>query len=384
MFLEMGLKMTMSKMSLCLLFFLLFLFNFKIIPAENQGNQIDEKKLEMMIGQMMMVSFRGYDVDEEDFIVKDIKERNLGGIIIFDYDMVLKSKDRNIHSPEQLKSLLKKLRSYAETPLFIAVDQEGGRVSRLKSSLGFVETASAKSLGKKNDLSFTRSEAVKIGDMLKELGINIDFAPVVDLDINPKNPVIGRFERSFSKDPDIVTNNANAFINGLAQDDILACIKHFPGHGSANKDSHSGMVDVSKTWINDELVPYQKLIERNVVRMIMTAHIFNKNLDPDYPATLSKKILTDLLRNKLGFEGVIISDDMQMKAISKNYGLKNSIYRAIDSGVDILLFCNNLAYDESITQKVIKIVKSLVKENKISYERIEESYNRIMKLKREL
>lgn len=363
------------------LFLLIFVSIFKIISTENK---IDEKKLEMMIGQMLMVSFRGYDVTENDFIVKDIKERNLGGIIIFDYDVVLKSKDRNIHSPEQLKSLLKKLNSYTETPLFIAIDQEGGRVCRLKPSNGFPETMSAKSLGEKNDLSFTRGEAVKIGAMLSELGININFAPVVDLDINPDNPAIGRFERSFSKDPDIVTNNANAFINGLAQGRIFACLKHFPGHGSSSKDSHNGIVDVSKTWVEDELIPYQKLIERNLVSIIMTAHIFNKNLDPCYPATLSKKILTDLLRNKLHYEGVIISDDMQMKAISKNYGLKNSIYRAIYSGIDILLFCNNLSYDESITQKVIKIVKSLVKNNKISYERIEESYNRIMELKSKL
>lgn len=372
--------MLKNKTLLFFMVILLLLININITFSITK-DKIDLKKLEMMIGQMIMVGFRGFDVSEKDYIVRDIKNRNLGGIIIFDYDVLLKKAERNVKSPEQLKSLLGKLASYAETPLFIAVDQEGGKVARLKAKYGFPESVSAKFLGDKNDISFTENEAGKIGFILNEMGININFAPVVDLNINPENPAIGKYERSFSADADIVINNAEAFINGLGKYGILACLKHFPGHGSAWNDSHYGMADVSDTWIEDELVPYKELIKKDLVDIIMTAHIFNKKLDQDYPATLSKKILTGLLRNELGFDGVIISDDMQMKAISDYYGLRKSIYLALDGGIDILMFCNNSDYDEKITEKIIRIVKSLVMNNKISFERIEESYNRIMKLK---
>ncbi len=369
--------MLKNKTILFLIIIQLFLINYNVVSKD----KIDQKKLEMMIGQMIMAGFRGFDVSEKDYIVKDIKDRNLGGIVIFDYDVVLKSPERNVKSPEQVKALLEKLSSFAKTPLFIAVDQEGGKVARLKAKFGFPASVSAKSLGDKNDLLFTENEAEKIGATLYEMGININFAPVVDLNINPENPAIGKYERSFSADSSIVINHAEAFIKGLGKNRILACLKHFPGHGSAWNDSHYGMADVSDTWIEEELLPYKELIKKDVVDIIMTAHIFNKKLDPDYPATLSKKILTDLLRKGLGFDGVIISDDMQMGAISGYYGLKKSIILALDGGIDILLFCNNNDYDEKITEKIIRIIKSLVMSNKISFERIEESYNRIMKLK---
>lgn len=372
--------MLKSKILLFLIFIFLFLIGNNIASFTTK-EKIDHKKLEMMIGQMIMVGFRGYDVSEKDYVVKDIKNRNLGGIIIFDYDVLLKKAERNVKSPLQLKALLKKLNSYAKTPLFIAVDQEGGKVARLKVKYGFPESVSAKFLGDKNDLSFTENEAGKIGATLNEMGININFAPVVDLNINPENPAIGKYERSFSADASIVINHAESFINGLGKNGIFACLKHFPGHGSAWNDSHYGMADVSDTWMEEELVPYKELIKKELIDIIMTAHIFNKKLDPDYPATLSKKILTGLLRDESGFDGVIISDDMQMKAISSYYGLRESIYLALDGGIDILLFCNNTDYDEKITEKIIRIIKSLVISNKISYERIEESYNRIMRLK---
>jgi len=340
----------------------------------------ERPSLEAMVGQMIMAGFRGYTVDADSPIVRDIRERNLGGVILFDYDVALKKPERNVKSPAQVKALIGELQAHAKTPLFVAVDQEGGRVQRLKPAYGFVGTPSAQELGEMDD-GRIRAAAGIIGLTLKSAGFNMDFAPVVDVNMDPESPAIGKIGRSFSADPQRVAHCAGIFLDEFRQQGVTGCLKHFPGHGSAGADSHLGLTDVTRTWSEAELVPYRELIKGGKVQMVMTAHIFNANLDPDYPATLSRSVITGILREKLGFEGVVVTDDMNMKAISGFYGQAEAIRLAVEAGADILLFGNNLIYDPEIVQKAADILVGLVNDGKLSRERIEQSYNRIMRLK---
>ena len=338
--------------------------------------------LKEMIGQMLLVGFRGLDVTENSPIMQDLKKRNLGGVLLFDYDVGLNIPKRNIKSPKQVRALVRKLRKAATTPLIVAIDVEGGRINRLKPKYGFPDTLSAQTLGEKNDPAATRAQGKAIAKTLVKLGITMDLAPVVDLNTHPDNPAIGRLERSFSADPAVVTTQAEAFISGLHSMNILSCLKHFPGHGSSYNDSHLGLTDITQTWSRDELKPYKNLIGTGSVDAIMTGHLFNEDLDPVFPATLSFKTMTGLLREKLGYQGVIISDDMQMKAITNSYGLENAIFLAINAGVDMLIFGNNLVYDPDIVSKAVTMVTRMVEEGRLTPQRIEESYERIMTLKK--
>jgi beta-N-acetylhexosaminidase len=338
-------------------------------------------ELDIMVGQMLMIGFRGMEVNEESLIVQQIKEFHLGGIILFDYDVELGIAERNIENRSQLAELTSQLQSFSLIPLFIAVDQEGGRVARLKERHGFPNFYSAGELGRRNDLSLTHETAAKIAETLQKVNINLNLAPVVDLNTNPENPAIGRLERSFSSRPDSVAFQAEAFIDGLQAGGVLSCIKHFPGHGSAFNDSHYGLTDITNTWSEAELFPYEYLSEKENVRMIMTGHLFHSGFDEEHPATLSHNILNGILREELGFDGVIISDDMNMQAITDYYGMEEAVLLALQAGVDIILFANNMQYDPLISEKLHNYIINLVKDGIISRERISESYERIMRVK---
>ena len=331
-----------------------------------------------------MVGFRGLNLAPENPVAADIRDRKIGGMILFDYDVPTKTAVRNIQSPEQVTQLVRSLQQQAATPLFVAIDQEGGRVNRLKEKFGFPPTVSAQSLGTGNDPKATEQQAERTATTLEQLGLNLNFAPVVDLNTNPDNPVIGKIERSFSADPGIVTRHAEAWIAAHHRHNVLCALKHFPGHGSSRADSHLGFVDVTETWTKAELEPYRQLIKAGEADIVMTAHIFNAKLDPNVPATLSRPVIAGILRGELGYQGVVVSDDMQMKAISAHYGLETAIQKAVDAGVDILVFGNNSLFDPDIAQKAAAIIKQSVKEGKISSARIDESYQRIMKLKKRL
>lgn len=337
--------------------------------------------LEKKIAQMLMVGFRGTTLDESNYIVRDIRDYGLGGVILFDKDVLSGKVGRNITSPAQLKSLTASLQAISATPLFISVDQEGGKVARLKESYGFAPTVTAQYLGTMNDLALTRKYADSIAQTLAENGITMNFAPVVDLNTNPLNPVIGKLERSFSADPGIVVAHSREFIAAHEKAGIATCLKHFPGHGSSTTDSHLGFTDVTLTWNEKELEPYRQLISSGTCRMVMTAHIFNGKLDPNLPATLSQLTITDILRKKLGFNGVIVSDDTQMKSLSQFYDFDTVIEKSILAGVDIILVPNNNAYDPDVTPNTIEKVAKLVRSGTIPEARIDESYRRIMELK---
>ncbi|MDQ5908914.1 MAG: beta-N-acetylhexosaminidase [Pseudomonadota bacterium] len=203
--------------------------------------------LERKISQMLLVGFRGTVLTDDNPIVRDIRDYQIGGVILFDRDVALKQDGRNITSPTQLQALTASLKNLARTPLFIAVDQEGGNVARLKERYGFPPTVTAQSLGTADDLALTAQAADRIANTLVENGLNLNFAPVVDLNVNPDSPAIGKYQRSFSADPAIVTRHAGEFVNRQRQRGVMSALKHFPGHGSATADSHQGFVDVTET-----------------------------------------------------------------------------------------------------------------------------------------
>nr|WP_321266935.1 glycoside hydrolase family 3 N-terminal domain-containing protein [uncultured Sulfurimonas sp.] len=337
----------------------------------------NEDELKKQIGRMLVVGFENEQIDKNSKIVKNIQKYELGGVILFDSFYDDKAKTKNISSPAQLQELTKKLKSFSKKPLLISIDQEGGKVARLKPKYGFDKIPSAKEISK---LSLQDAKEIykTQAKMLKQNSLNCDFAPVVDLALNTKNKVITGLERSYGTSASKVTQYAKIFIDSLREQNVISVLKHFPGHGSSLDDSHKGFVDISKTWSKKELEPYQNLINSKDVDMIMTAHVFNSQLDAKYPATLSYNVNTKLLRQKMGFKGVVISDDLQMKAISKHYTLKETVTKAINSGVDILLFANQLASNN--VDELVEVIYSQVKNGAISKKRILESNRRIENL----
>ncbi|HJX02009.1 MAG TPA: glycoside hydrolase family 3 protein, partial [Candidatus Humimicrobiaceae bacterium] len=303
--------------------------------------------LDQMIGEMIILGFRGIEVDSSSGIIQDINKYNIGGVILFDYDVPSKSFPRNILDPYQTEKLIEDLKKFTRSDLFIAVDAEGGYVNRLKAEYGFIPIKSAQEMGE-DDPENTFLEVSPLAMELDSLGFNLNFAPVVDVNINKDNPVIGNLERSFSDDPVKVYEHAGSFIDAMHKYDIITAIKHFPGHGSSTEDSHLGLVDITDTYNEEaELFPYRKLIEDSKADIVMTAHIMNTDIDPDNPATLSSIFLQDILRGELNYEGVIVSDDMQMGAIVTNFGFEEAIVKAINAGCDLLIFSNNgSSYDD--------------------------------------
>jgi beta-N-acetylhexosaminidase len=203
----------------------------------------------------------------------------------------------------------------------------------------------------------------------------------VDLDVNPANPIIGALGRSFGAEPAPVTAQARAFIRGHHDRGVLTTLKHFPGHGSSTADSHLGVVDVSQTWTPVELDPYRALIPTGIVDAILTAHVFNAQLDARHPATLSAATIDGLLRGQLGYDGLVISDDMQMGAIRQAYGYADAVRLAITAGVDMLTIANQQVFEAGIVQRTVDLVIGMVDDGKISEERIDASWRRITALK---
>jgi beta-N-acetylhexosaminidase len=367
-----------------LLFILILLLSLSTLSACQSTDDSQDPTLEQKVGQLLMIGFRGYQIADSSHINRDITEYNLGGVILFDYDVPTGRPVRNIESANQVQSLNASLQNLAGTPLLIAIDQEGGRVARLKPAREFPETVSAQYLGSLDNRDTTRAHATEQTELMANLGFNVNFAPVVDLNINPDNPVIGSIERSYGADPALVTKHASIVIEEHQQQNILPVIKHFPGHGSAWNDSHVGMADVTDTWIDTELQPYRSLAQTDYNFGVMTAHVLNKNLDDELPATLSRSIQTGLLRNSIGFDGLLFSDDMQMKAIRSFYGLEFAIEHALNAGVDMLVFGNNSVYQPEIVPEAVEIILNLVENGSVSEQRIQESYERVIETKQRL
>jgi len=329
------------------------------------------------VGQLVMVGFRGTEVDATSPVVRDLVQWNLGGVILFDEDVALSEPVRNVVSPEQLSTLTSRLQSFSSSPLLIAIDQEGGRVNRLKPSMGFPETQSHQRLGEGSPDS-TYEKTLPLATALRQAGINLNLGPVVDLSVRPDNFIVKK-ERTFSADPRQVVLHATAYMRAHDEAGVLCALKHFPGHGSSKSDSHLGMADVTKTWSAAELEPYRELCASAPV--VMTAHVFQRNLDSEWPATLSKKIITGLLRDDMGYDGVVMSDDLAMHAIAGHYGFEAAVEHALNAGVDLLLVANNTDYDPDIVEKTVKTILELVRSGRVSEERVNEAFKRVSRLK---
>lgn len=344
-----------------------------IAANAQQGDSLDIK-----IGQMLLIGFPKAEVDP--LVLEEVRKGKVGSIIIFEKNIPAKN------SFVALKKITWTYQQAAPIPLFISIDQEGGRVNRLKDKYGFPRSITAEAMGNANSLDSVRFYSEATAATLAGLGINVNFAPVVDLASNPANPIIARYGRAFSANEDSVTLLAKEFIKGHRKFNVLTSLKHFPGHGSSKDDTHLGIADVTNTWEKRELQPYEDLIGGGYADAIMTSHIVNKKLDADgYPGTLSDDILGGILRKQLRFDGVVFTDDMQMHAITKHYGLEDAIRMAILAGVDIMTFSNNISgSDERTVDKVHAIIRGMVKKGIITEARIDESFDRIMRLKKDL
>ena len=356
-----------------ILVFLIFSFSVNLLANGSYSKQ----EIEKMISKMVILGFSGESVNPNDEIYKNVKS-GLGGVILFDKDPNDKQKVKNVRNKEQLKTLTSQLQAISKQKLLISIDQEGGIVQRLKSADGFVNTPKASEVALKGK-DFAKQSYSAMAKDLKYSGINVNFAPVVDLAVNKENKVIVTRGRSFGESSNEVISYASIFVDELKKEKVISVLKHFPGHGSSLADSHLGFVDITNTWNQKELEPYRYFIKNNKVDMIMTAHVFNEKLDKDYPATLSYNVNTNLLRYKLGYEGVLVSDDLQMYAISKHYDLKQTLTLAINSGVDMLLFANQLAKPISLKQ-IVDTVYSQILNEEISLEQIIKSNQRINRM----
>ena len=340
------------------------------------------KTLDQLVGQLIIAGFRSDKVSNNSNIVRYIKEYNLSGVILYDQD-IEKNKlgSRNIKSPAQLKMLTDNLQSISDNPLFISIDQEGGNVNRLNSSYGFPEFPSWQHIGLLDNDLITKQFAESMSETMTSTGINLNFAPVLDLDYGEKT-YIGKLERAFSGDPKLVIEHSKIFIDTMKNDNIISCGKHFPGQGSAKGDTHNGFIDISESWSVADLLPYTELIESHHLDMIMLSHVFNNKFDPEFPASLSHETITNSLRNDLNFKGVIICDDPSMRAISDNYDFEDMFVLMINSGIDLLCLGNNLNYDPDFIPKAVRAIRSAIEKNRISTERINESIDRIVLLKK--
>jgi beta-N-acetylhexosaminidase len=337
------------------------------IPVDPIKQEISNMTLDEKIGQMVMCGIDGYTINNST--VKLIKNYHVGGIIIL---------GENVKSSTQLLSLLNSLKTTNlnnKTPLFLSIDQEGGRVDRMPPE--FIKLPDNKKIGKVNSSKFSYKIGQIIAEELKSFGFNMDFAPVLDINSNPKNPVIGN--RSFGSNPQIVTKLGIETMKGIKSGGIISCVKHFPGHGDTSTDSHVGLPIVDhdlKRLKSFELIPFDNAV-RNNVDAIMAAHILLPKIDAKYPSSMSKTIITDVLRDNLKYNGVVITDDMTMGAVTKNYDIGSAAVVSFNAGCDIILVCHG--YDNEVT--VINSLKKAVQNGTIKEERVNESLYRILKLK---
>lgn len=335
-------------------------------PFDPIEEKIKPLSLKEKVGQLVIAGFEGTDLNED--IMELIEEYKIGGFILF---------SRNILDEVQTLELLndiKEINSKNPIPLLLSIDEEGGKVSRLPKS--YPRLPEAREFGKKNDKELSYELGKVLGDRVKSLGFNMNFSPVLDINSNPNNPVIGN--RAFGSEKESVAINGIQVMLGIMDRDVISVVKHFPGHGDTNLDSHINLPIVNKTkneLKSFELVPFIKAIENNV-DAIMLAHILYPEID-NYPATMSSRIINELLRDELGFTGVIISDDMTMGAIMENYTIEEGVLSFLKAGGDLALICHG----KNNVIKVIEEITKAVERGELTEEEVNNKVYRILKLK---
>lgn len=320
---------------------------------------------------MLVCGFPGTTLAADDPIIRAIHDDGLGGVILF---------ARNIESPAQLAQLTSRLRAAAgERPLLIAIDQEGGAVARLNPDNGFPATPSAAKVGRRNDMGHAREVGSAIGRILADAGINLNLAPVVDLNVNPANPSIGALDRSFSANPEVVVAMAEAVIGGQRESGVLTTLKHFPGLGSATGDTDREFVDITATWTDSELEPFRGLIDSGNADLVMVSNALNGQLDMRNPASLSAPT-HNVLRDDLGWEGVVITDDLMAGALTDNFAPDEVLRRAIHAGNDLLLLANTARDAGDVAQPALDAIEAMVSSGQLDEQLIDAAGTRITRL----
>lgn len=334
--------------------------------------------IEEMAGQMIVIGFQGDSASDKSVgaLADAIADSRIGGV------MFLKT---NVASLEAVTEMNRRFRAASpDLPPLLTLDQEGGSVERLTKAVGFVEVPSAR------DVAATRSpkeaEALyrDMAKAIRAVGFTVNFGPVADLDINKDNQIIAKYGRAFSDDPAVVTAYDAAFVRAHHAAGLLTALKHFPGHGSSAADSHEGFVDITRSWKPVELEPYKALLADDLVDMVMVGHLYHEKYsttDGKHPASLSPEWITGVLRDQLGYGGVVISDDLEMGAIRKRFDLKQTVTEAVRAGMDILLFSNTAKYDPALSDRIRDILVAEAAADPAFKRRIEESYGRILALK---
>jgi beta-N-acetylhexosaminidase len=337
------------------------------------------QSLEQMAGQMIVVGFKGDDAGDASFqyLRDEIAAGTLGGV------MYLKTNVKSLSAVKAMNAALRK--ASPDLPPFITLDQEGGRVQRLTSAVGFPETPSAQDIAASDSPAEAEAAYARMAKAVADAGFTVNFGPVADLRVNPDNSVIAKAGRSFGKSAKTVAAYDEAFVAAHHDAGLLTALKHFPGHGSSTADSHEGFVDISKTWSPTELDPYKALFADGYSDFVMVGHLYHKDYDgpgkAKLPASLSPEWIGGVLRDQLGFKGVVISDDLEMGAIRKLFDLHDTIVGAVNAGVDVLLFSNTAAYEPKLVDKLRGIIVAEANADPAFRAKVEASYARIVAMK---
>ncbi len=359
----------------------IFLFALAILPSCTEKTP-EEKPVtftDKQIGQMVVVGFRGTEINSESPVVKDIKQRNIGGVILYDYDYTTGEPGKNIDNPDQLLKLNSALVGYSSTPPIISVEHDGSNRSALSNMYPEMENIfSGSSL---SDSAKVKDYAMMYAQEFMVVGINTNFHPRLDLKTPQDNNKAA--QNIISSDAEEVTAIASLILKEYDTEKLLSVPKYFPGYSAGYLPTDTSDT-IDGAWDEENLTPYKQLFDKRTIRAVQTSHSLNTNIDADWPGTFSAKTIHGLLRDSLGFEGVVFSDDLQKPIITSRYGLETAIKRSVNAGVDILVFGNNFEYDEEIAQKVIGIIQKLLAEGEIHPETIQATLARINKLKQDV
>lgn len=351
--------------------------------------------LDQKVGQMVMMGLDGTTPDDPGVsqAIAQIRAGQLGGVILYRY---------NVTSPSQVRALNSALAQAnpLELPLLIALDQEGGLVQRLRASNGFTDTPSHEVVAATQTPVQARSTYNAMASMVAQAGFNFNFGPVVDLRgdwLDPQkkavSPVVGQLQRSFSDDPARVVLYATQFIQAHREAGVLTSLKHYPGHGLATGDTHLGLVDVTTTAQSVEQWPFQQLVSAGLADSVMTAHLVNRNVDPDWPVTLSERFIGPQLRVRDGFQGVVVTDDLHMGAIQLEHSPREAVVRAILAGNDLLVFSNNPAAASAVPgfkprydmgTQVAGLVREAIERGELTPAQIDVAWQRLSRLRSRL
>lgn len=315
--------------------------------------------IERQAARLLTVGFAGQEVDAD---LRRLLARGVGGVILF---------GRNVAGPEQVAALVAEIKRCASRPLFVGVDQEGGVVARLRQ--GFTRVPSMRALGAHGDAELAEKVGRLLGRELRAVGIDVDYAPVLDVDTNPANPVIGN--RSFSREARTVAQLGVALARGLEAEGVASCGKHFPGHGDTSQDSHLDLPRLAhpmERLEEVELVPFRAAVGARLAAL-MTAHVVFDAVDPVYPATMSSAVLQGILRQRLGYEGLIVSDDLEMKAIADHYGCREAARLGLLAGVDSFLCCHSPDVADGVVEALVREVGS----SQTARERLDQAAGRV-------